>query len=332
MKSRIQEILESGFDFENYTAAELGRIFNYDYSKIRKKLTEKGIVLKNGNDNAFIRKAKQKQQKIILLNSENHTNLEIRDLTGFSLRYIKTILSDNKIPSVKVTQKRYELSFDEEAVITGLLLGDGHITNDCFRGGESRLSIKHSLSQEEYLKYLINSFTSFTSNDLVHTTVVGLRFKERKKNNKEYYNINWRTKSNVYFSELRKKWYPDGVRQVPTDIKLCSRSLAVWFMDDGTSTPYNVVFCTNSFSKESCEILQKALLELGLESGIWFTNRKEYMVYIKASHIPLFIKIVHPHICTSMLYKLQKLNKWGIYCELTGTSLEPIQPSLASNS
>jgi len=69
------------------------------------------------------------------------------------------------------------------------------------------------------------------------------------------------------FTELRNKWYPEGVKKIPSDLNLNSRSIAIWFFDDGTnSIKHNrsASIATNSFTLEEVEFLKYKLKEFDL--------------------------------------------------------------------
>lgn len=87
-------------------------------------------------------------------------------------------------------------------------------------------------------------------------------------------------------------------------------SLAIWVMDDGTNINGHIKLCTDSFTLETVELLQKLLLnkyniETSLHNAGNNKNNK-YRIYIKAKSMPIIIKLIKPYIHPSFNYKLGK--------------------------
>lgn len=331
--TRIQEILQSGIDFSLHSYAEIGRMFNYDSSKICKIFKEKQIKVKDGKKfNSLTLQGSTLTEKLRNHINNGLTYLEISNIENLSVQQITNKVS--KIQGLKANlSRKLNITNDENSVILGTLLGDGYIDNECTRGNfQSRLGMHHSDTQFEYLNYKISLLPSLDwGNKLRKQSVKGLKFRGRCSGNKTYTSYTYRTFSNKMFTELRKKWYPNNVKIVPNDLILTPLMLAIWFQDDGSSTKYQVYFCTNSFSKEDCMFLVSKLEDLNIKSRVLTTKRNEHLIYLNAESILDFIIMIDKYVCPTMKYKLKKLDKWRIYSELSGTSLESFIPSSTSD-
>ena len=308
--SRISEILNSGVDFKKYSYAELGRMFNYDSSKLRKKLIERGIVCNQSLDfNPIVQKSKEKVSRIKELALKGWTYSMITKELGGTQAHIEKLAREN---SISVRRHPFILETETEmSTIIGTLLGDGSIDNRKIESHNSRLAMKHSIKQLEYLKYKINLLSTLNDGEHKITEITKLtKFKDGRSIQSLATSCNWRSIADVKLSELRAKWYPEGKKIVPEDINLTPLAIAIWFMDDGTSGPNNSHFCTDGFSVKDCEILVKQLQKFNIDAYVRLTKKVYPHIVVPAKSIPDFIRLVHPFMCESMLYKLKKLNKY----------------------
>ena len=174
----------------------------------------------------------------------------------------------------------------QREILLGTLLGDGFLEN---RGtANSRLQIRHSLKQREYVNWLYSQLANFTS----HIP---------REIDKAYF---FRTRSLPLFTQWRNRFYKNGVKIVPKGISLSPLSLAVWFMDDGSCDKEAAYFCTHSFNIQDLHHLQKILLGYGLESGL-IVDRSHFKIRLRVKSTPNFINLVKPFMHSSLLYKLE---------------------------
>lgn len=123
--------------------------------------------------------------------------------------------------------------------------------------------------------------------------------------------------SPILTAEFRR-WYPYGIKEVPTDVKIMPRSVAYWFMDDGCSTTYdmkpdiNVHLSAYSFSLTSISLLEQRLQALGL-----LTGRSHSKNIAKGSGIRLnilqgsvndFMHMIDPFVVEPYRYKIKYRN------------------------
>lgn len=171
--------------------------------------------------------------------------VEAKDMNG---RNFYTI--DNKPDSVS------------EEILRGILLGDGSIDSD-------RVTISHSVKQEDYTKEIGRLLGDFTSS--IQTT---------KGNFKGFSNgtdiISVRTKSASYIESLKKELYIDGKKVVTKEYlnTLSDVSIAFWICDDGSlhktqnknSISYNYRLHIEGFDYESCLNIVDYFKNMGIET------------------------------------------------------------------
>ena len=87
-------------------------------------------------------------------------------------------------------------------------------------------------------------------------------------------------------------------------------SLAYWIMDDGYFDSYGrsktVILCTESFTKEECQILQSLLEKLNIKSTLKVRDKinNRYRIRISKTSMDILTLLVKDHIHTDFLYKL----------------------------
>lgn len=116
---------------------------------------------------------------------------------------------------------------------------------------------------------------------------------------------------------LRRKWYPNGIKVVPTDIALSPMLLANWYMGDGSSTyvtdrTIKVIFATNSFTNEDVDRLILRMHSLGIidayrDYHLNPLNQKSPIIHIGILRsVQVFMDIVEPCMCESFKYKIKR--------------------------
>jgi len=143
-------------------------------------------------------------------------------------------------------------SFKQMSIITGSLLGDGHLTKPRSLKANSYFEKPQKGSRRSYLEWHYQALQPFSSrlNDCANTC-----------EGKKYPRSTFATKALPIFTDLRNKWYPNSKKIVPLDLVLTPLSIAIWFFDDGSNhvKKRQCRFATNSFSIEECEFLCEQL-------------------------------------------------------------------------
>jgi hypothetical protein len=254
-----------------------------------------------------IARSAQKETEALLLkyidqvNTNSFENIT-RDLRGSNL---KNYLSSAK----KFTSLQKE-------VLIGIMLGDGNIqSND---GGSSRV---RSTTREHFFLKFDQKATNHAYVSLVYLIFQQFAGTYPKLRLVKGLPHSWwfRTYRLPFLKFYHDQFYGkdthgNSVRMVP---KLLHRwitpiSLAFWFMDDGSKTPYAYALHTQCFSVHEVKDLQKLLgNKFGLETSIQCDTKKKtqktyYFLYISARSVRKFNDLVRPFIIPCMQYKLHQ--------------------------
>lgn len=157
-----------------------------------------------------------------------------------------------------------ELDSKKKSVLTGLLLGDGHIPSTS--GRHNCFAFEQSDKHSEYVDLIFELLSPYTDEKSIKTVV-----NDKTKWGKSIYlTKRFRTWSHPVFSELRKKWYKN-VKIVPDDLVLDWTTMSFWFADDGHSRKggKELTLCSQSFTKEeNMFLVDKIKTNLGIRSAL----------------------------------------------------------------
>lgn len=180
------------------------------------------------------------------------------------------------------------LSEVQQQLILGCVLGDGYLRKKT----NAHLQITHSIKQKEYVdwKYQILKNLVITPPKVYRGNAgrVGYRFF---------------TRSIPEFTVFYDRFYQNGTKTIPSDIKLSPLSLAVWYMDDGSKSYKSCYFNSQQLDLISQNNLMKALQLLGIKSNL-NKDKKYFRIRTLTSDTPKLITIIAPHIIKSMRYKI----------------------------
>jgi len=211
--------------------------------------------------------------------------------------YMKAIdlkLGDNIIAN-KIHKLRsditYILNSDQEQIMIGSFLGDGHISIS--PSGLTRLKIQHGIKQEEYCKW---KSTMFNCN---------IQYIE-KNGYAQTRALRFTTKSFYYDVEFPKNKY-----SCPKELinRMDGRGLAIWYMDDGNISRKgnSIVFSTHSFDEISQDLLVDKLNSMGIYSSKKKVKKggdEYWVIYISNHGVKKLIEIVYPYIHDNLKYKI----------------------------
>lgn len=131
------------------------------------------------------------------------------------------------------------LSDEQQEVLEGLMLGDGCLFK--YRPThKAYLAICRQTTDREYLEYHRMIFEPFIVQPVVDKSVFDNRTQ------KTYFSSILVTRHNDAMESTYKRWYKNGVKQVPNDIVLTPTIISTWFCDDGWI----------GFSSKSCKSLK----------------------------------------------------------------------------
>ena len=119
----------------------------------------------------------------------------------------------------------------DNAILIGLLLGDGHLTAD------NKIQVAHSYKQEEYCIFKAKLLHSVVGgNDIkVHRHVVSYNKRIAGEKVKCFTESVWFKKGSKSFQYLQDLMYPNRVKTISKELLsfLNPTSIALWWMDDG---------------------------------------------------------------------------------------------------
>jgi len=199
------------------------------------------------------------------------------------LHMIYYMYMDNTVGSLTQVQK---------SIIMGSVLGDGYLR--IVKGRKNALfEVNHSFSQKEYVDWKYNKLISLCKSAPKARAGNGSRIAYR-----------FNTIQHEELTELFNLFYPNGKKVIPSSLELDPIMLLVWYMDDGSKCRENDVYLnTQQFSIVDQSICAKALLKLGIESGL-NRDKQYWRIRIKKSSLPKLFAHITPYIIPSMRYKL----------------------------
>lgn len=181
------------------------------------------------------------------------------------------------------------LSKIQQSLVIGNMLGDGYMrckTN-------AHLQVTHSIAQRDYVDWKYQ----------VLKTYVNTPPKSYRGNGKR---IGYRffTRSLPLFTPIFRRFYSNGVKVIPSNLKLDQLSLAVWFMDDGSKSRKSLYLNTQQFSNKDQNTLQYSLKNaFGLSTNL-DKDKKYYRIRFSVNDSKKLIKIIGNYVIPSMQYKI----------------------------
>jgi len=219
---------------------------------------------------------------------------------------------NRKNTEVPLTQRQKDILY-------GSMMGDAKRQSSRWN---SIAAFGHSDKQEDYLKWKFEEFKSVSKEDSLKFTISNDKREEYKGHIGSW---SFYTKANSDVEECINKFYKNSKKEINRDIldNFSELSLAVWMMDDGTTwfshkskvktgwdiTP-EISFCTDSFSKKSCENIVEWFKEKWdikshlRERGVRPDGKMSYRIIINSVSAYGFLSLICPHIIPSMLYKV----------------------------
>jgi hypothetical protein len=242
-------------------------------------------------------------------------------VTREDLTYLRQLYGIKRKGATFINRKNTEISLTQRQkdILYGSMMGDAKRQSNRWN---SIAGFGQSGRQKDYLLWKFEEFKSIVNEKT-------LKFRPSVDDREEYKNSSgtWSfyTKANSDIEECMNKFYKEDGKQIDRDIlnNLSELSLAVWFMDDGTTdyshnkmikTGHNIIpsasFCTDSFSKQSCDNIVEWFKERwNIDAHLRKRQRRKdggmsYRVIIDSTSVDDFLSLVRPHIIPSMLYKV----------------------------
>ena len=202
------------------------------------------------------------------------------------------------------------LSAKCQSIILGSLLGDGSL--QIGKGYKNaRLTVKHSVTQEQYFYWKAEQLESISSPGSVQK-LKPTGYSNNKK-------LAFQSRCSKAVTELHTKTYEKKqkkIKQIWLN-EMTDLSLAIWYLDDGSliGGHRKAVLCTDGFDKKSVSILIKYLNTVWkLQCGLWIIKRNKtkernyvqteyYRIQFSVSGTKQLFQYILPWVPMCMIYK-----------------------------
>jgi len=192
--------------------------------------------------------------------------------------------------NVKLTQEQKE-------ILIGGLLGDLNLRKI---GNYSRLVVEQK--NKEYLFHLYEIFKDFIR------TPPKERLQQRLETSEIKSTWYFSTISHLEFEEYYQLFYKNKIKIIPENIEelLTARSIAYWYMDDGSKAKHTYCLHTCSFTSNEHLILKNSLKNKFNITCTTHEKARYNYLYITTSDLSniKFYSIIKPYIINSMQYKI----------------------------
>lgn len=204
-------------------------------------------------------------------------------------------------------KKLPDLSEIQYDIITGSLLGDGHLTKSS-KTKNSRLSKKQSKEKKEYLDWTFKELKEYSAHlrEVVSEDKLDQDHRGhivRKKIEKRLIGYSYSTYAHPNLTKLRNIWYHNNIKTVPKNLILTPRVIAIWYCDDGSNCvrQRTATICTQSFTFQEVENLIFKLNKLELFPSLdkiksKYTNKYMPILKFRKESYDNLIALVKPFI------------------------------------
>lgn len=184
------------------------------------------------------------------------------------------------------------LTSAQHAILVGSLLGDGTLRKQGTRTN-ALFEVNHALEFKEYVDWKWKEFQEFV-----------LTPPKARQGNGNRVAYRFTTQSLPIFTVYYQWFHKDRKKQIPYDTAIDQRSLAVWFMDDGSKSRKMLYLNTQQFSLEEQQFLQ-TLLQSTFEIKSTINRDKQYYRLLISTEGTKKMKgIITPYIVPCFQYKL----------------------------
>jgi len=213
---------------------------------------------------------------------------------------IRNHAEGNSYKQRKLREKVY-LDNTIKEVLDGVMLSDGYIDP---RG---RLILPQVESHIDWLKWI---------KSILNRRNIECKIEKRKQSLSKLKTYQLRTLNYPFLIDERKRWYYNGRKIVPNDLKLTPLLLAQWFQGDGCNSGEKYFrLSTNSFTLDEVYFLKELLKsDLNIDSNIYKQRKGQYVIVVtKRESMRRFLTIIEPFILPSFQYKLDFKKKGWIW-------------------
>lgn len=293
--------------YEKHTDREIGKIYGVSDVIVSRYREEYGISTVTPRERDDKGRRSQGLRVIADLTPIELTSLYARmgDATigkmfGVSKPVILRLREQWGVGTLTKTDRATEtcaLSTEQQDIIVGSLLGDGHIT----RRGTFRVT--HTHMQMGYLLHLHQRLAPLSQ---------PIWFDEKEQDNGVIaYTFGFATMQHSWLQQLRKVFYPEsmGRKVFPTEMlqNLSPRSLAYWYWDDGHLDETLPSFALGDITQEEAEAVAEHLhIRFALDAYVKPSSRGTscLIVGIRARTTDVFFALVSPYLLPDMHHKV----------------------------
>jgi hypothetical protein len=151
-------------------------------------------------------------------------------------------------------------------ILDGLLVSDAYIprSQHLLYFGQRKLN-------RGYVEYIAHQL------DISVERVHDRTRKPDKRTGNSYECSELRTLSHPVYAQLRERWYRNGKKVVPGDLRISPEFVLHWFLCDGACSVNrgsgHLILCTDAFTTQEVEFLQGLLASAGIASGLTSSRR-----------------------------------------------------------
>ncbi len=193
-----------------------------------------------------------------------------------------------------------KLSQIQKQILYGTVLGDGYLQKT--GKANARLRLEHGKDQKEYLFWKASQFQKLFQGKPKYIE----RIHPITKKTYKY----WRYQSNStpVFGKIRKIFYPQDKKTIPKDLNkyLSSRTLAIWYMDDGyySKRDNSSYLYLGRVSRDEAETVSRSIYTaFKLSNTILDKKEKSYVIYFSPKTVLKLRKIIKKYMLSQFDYK-----------------------------
>ncbi len=184
--------------------------------------------------------------------------------------------------------KIFKINKEIKSFIDGLLLGDASIPQR--KDGIAPRSLTQACKHKEYLEYIEDRLNHY---GVVCSPILSRWIKDIRCKNRGYFQSFLQTRRYKTFEVFRERFYPSGIKIVPSDLILTKDLLLQLYLCDGNFYRH-ITLCLNAFNLEDISFL-KDLIERELSIILTLRKQKDqFMLVVKKSDAKKFTDYIGP--------------------------------------
>jgi hypothetical protein len=229
-------------------------------------------------------------------------NLSVQNYNSYTLVPFGSYLTSSiglGLFSPKVSNMIY-IPLYIEGILIGLLLSDAWIQYADLTHLNARLGFKQGMINFSYFWHV---FTLLSHYCYSYPHLIS-----NMRNNKQFFGIQFHTRSLPCFTQLHSIFYDNEVKVVPQGIYnlLTPIALAHWIMGDGYKFRKALILCTDSNTiHDVVRLMNVLIIRYRLVCSLRTIRPNQYRIFIYFKSMPLLRFIISPYMHSSMLYKIQ---------------------------